>query len=372
MVQYTMFDFVAELGSRLSRLFAVSPCFLADNWDFHVIINLKAGGFSKRSAQVRFLRRFDATLGNVFLAPGVAKEFEAEFHVTDGPGHASLIAATLANAYRDKKRRPFVMSVGGDGTHQETFSGFMAVDAAARARLLAFRFPAGTGNDAADAWNLEQAVTALRDGCPAVGAGAIEFNSPKRDRHYSFNIASIGVDAYVVHLTNKLKHWLPGDFYKPLTNIGVLFYERIHGIFRMIVEVYRHDAPAQRLERHNGILAFGVSGWRTYGSDKWVLPGEDNVCAIEKGNVLRNLELKRHLFKASHPSLPYTFMARANRLVVAYPGRIPLQLDGEVLWLDASDFPFEFRVVETGVSVLSAKQGSKLQAYTYEFLKAQR
>ena len=63
-------------------------------------------------------------------------------------------------------------------------------------------------------------------------------------------------------------------------------------------------------------------------------------------------------------------MTQTNRIVIAYPGRIPLQLDGEVLWLDSGDFPMELKIVDTGIKVLSAKQSAKQRAYTHEYFRA--
>lgn len=368
-----MSEFLEEITTRFGFILATSPSLANDNWDFHIIINHRAGAFSRRSGQRSFIKRLDAALGGQLPSASFGEPLSLpHVHTTDSIGHASLIAVSILEASRNHGKRPFIMSIGGDGTHQETFSGIMACDPQLRSRLLAFRFPAGTGNDAADAWNVEQAVSALIEGCPVTTIGAVEFNAPGHERRYSFNIASVGIDAYVVHLTNKLKNLLPGDFYKPLTDIGVLFYELIHGIHRMTVDIYRHETAIYRLERKNGIVALGVSGWRTYGSEKWVLPGEENLCAIEKGGLFRNLQIKRHLFKASHPSLPYTFMTQTNRVVIAYPGRIPLQLDGEVLWLNSDDFPMELKIVDTGIKVLSAKQSAKQRAYTHEYFRATR
>ena len=46
---------------------------------------------------------------------------------------------------------------------------------------------------------------------------------------YAFNIASIGVDAYVVYLTNTVKKKLPGNFYHFCVPLSGIIYDKTKG-----------------------------------------------------------------------------------------------------------------------------------------------
>ena len=85
-----------------------------------------------------------------------------------------------------------------------------------------------------------------------------------------------------------------------------------------------------------------------------VLPGRENVCMIAEMSVLKKIRSKKLLFHGLHGELPEVHFATAGRVDIEYQGGMPLQLDGELTWLAAADFPLSFRVLRPRISVLRA------------------
>lgn len=359
-----MSNFFVELGNLIRDVASYSPNLGSETWDVHIIVNPFAGGLLGKKGQSSFINSLTPstelrdTLEKSYKRTAVIAS--VRIHRSEHQGHASVLAVQILESSRNSSHRLFIVSIGGDGTHQEVLTGLMSGDPSLLNKALVFRMPAGTGNDAADAWNRQQAVEALTQGCKESYSGAVEFSSATRDIRYSFNIASVGLDAYVVYLTNKLKSVFPGNFYKLFADIGVLFYGLIHGFHEMDMQIVSPEGAVSHQRRKNGIVALGVSGFRTYGNEKWVLPAEENLCSIRAGSIFHNMRVKSRLFKATHDTVDGTTMHSAAEITVRYPARLLMQVDGEVQWLEPEDFPVRLRVIETGIRILSAKQASKL------------
>ena len=74
-------------------------------------------------------------------------------------------------------------------------------------------------------------------------------------------------------MTNKMKGSLPGDFYKLWVDIASLLYDRIYTVGPLDIR-YVDDAAGEgkSLRETTLLLAMGASGYRTYGSNKRILP----------------------------------------------------------------------------------------------------
>jgi diacylglycerol kinase family enzyme len=101
------------------------------------------------------------------------------------------------------------------------------------------------------------------------------------------------------------------------------------------------------------LAAFGVTGHRTYGAGKKVLPDDDNFCLAGKKNLFTKLSYRKPFYTGTHRGLPGITLATGDTLRVESPVRIPLQMDGEVLWLDPQHFPLVMSVKDRGLRVLS-------------------
>jgi diacylglycerol kinase family enzyme len=131
-----------------------------------------------------------------------------------------------------------------------------------------------------------------------------------------------------------------------------LFYERIVRLGDITLRWSAPDGESHEITRKFVLCAMGVSGDRTYGDHKPILPGFENLCAIETAGVFQKIKLKGILYKGAHPGSPIVHMATTRRLVVDYDGRIPIQLDGEARWVEPHEFPLEIELQEDSVPVL--------------------
>lgn len=321
----------------------------------HLLINPAAGRFTQKN-QLEAMQALLKSSGAGVKIP--CQPVPVRLHISPGPGELGRIAQDIAQSSHQGHQIENILFVilGGDGTHHEVLSALTVLPPIVLEKMWVFRFPAGTGNDSADAWTQDQALWALTESVNTGKLGAVRVSTARGASYYSFNIASLGIDAYVVHLNNIFQHVLPGNFYRLFSDIGVLFYGLIHGYRLMDIRRQYLDGPWERETRKNAIMVLGVSGFRTYGNEKWVLPDERNYCSILKGNLIKNLRFKKKLFQARHPELASCTMGSVTRLEIQYPGNILMQLDGEVKKLEAADFPVLMETVSTNINYMSAKE----------------
>ncbi|KGE73825.1 diacylglycerol/lipid kinase family protein [Spirochaeta lutea] len=292
-----------------------------------------------------------------------------------------------------------IMSIGGDGTHLEVLNGLIeslgsgagngpslgsartsgSSPGADDAVVGLCRVPMGTGNDGVDLLSSGDIAGVLyaRAGLAAPEARAVRVTTARGEVAVAGNIAGLGLDAYVVFLSERYKRILPGNIYKFAADLGVLSYKSRYnlGEARIRLQTYpgsteqpagqgrgmnpRESHASETVQNFQvpalipGIICMGASGFRTYGNGLPVLPGEENVCIIPLGTVAQNIALKSQLYRGSHGKDPRVGLHRAAKMVVDYHGRLPMQLDGEVRWIEPQDFPLEFEVIQVpGVRLL--------------------
>ena len=83
-----------------------------------------------------------------------------------------------------------------------------------------------------------------------------------------------------------------------------------------------------------------------------VLPGEENVCIVGRMSLMAKVTKKKLFYEGRHGELPEVSFYRASRVDIEYEGRIPMQLDGELFWLEPGDFPLSMRVIEPKIKIL--------------------
>lgn len=341
-----------RLGEELARICEVSEaCRDVGVEHIDVVVNIKAGGvgnrfvFEEHLARVRGVRRRAAPGGD-----GDAHVREAEIpvrlYVTEYHGHAREIARRIVYRAQQEGARRLVVSVGGDGTHADIMTMFYQAPPAVLDRLVLLRLPFGTGDDNADGRTVEAACELLLRHSAITRAAAVRMDAVGMSPRYAFNIASIGIDAFINYVTNRLKRFLPRNAYRLIADATTVFYEWFNPIGEMQLtrdpgEAHGGDVDTN-LEGRIALVAFGVSGRRTYGNGMRILPGNENVCAISTANVLRKLEIKRRLYHATHLDTELAHSFSARRLMVAYDRALPYQLDGEAAWLSPQHFPVMF------------------------------
>lgn len=327
-----------------------TPLFGSDDLEVVLVANPRAGGFTRPA------RAIAATRDIAFIAEEAASLARRKGRLswrtvqTVGPRHATRIAAECIEESAMKPRSAWLIILAcGDGTSLEFLDELSRAPDELRNRFTVLRLPMGTGNDGSDGRELNDSLSRL------IGRGAIAIQPVLRvipapggpastrapgGEWRAFNIASIGLDAFVTHMTNKLKANLPGDSYKLMVDLASVFYDKIYPPKAM--SVITRDAAGAELSRRDGrflLIAMGVSGKRTYGSNKPILPDSDNVCVVDQMPLLRKIALKDPISSGRIRDFPEADLFSAETLEIAYADRILVQMDGEAELLVAEDFP---------------------------------
>lgn len=341
-----------------------SPAFRGKRVQIVVIANPAAGGFTirKRAAQNR--QTWATVLEWVLPNPPLARSCTARVHLTSRSGHAREIAGAVADEIlRGEIDADCVLlvSVGGDGTHHEIQTSLAErmlerEKSGLSSRMCVLRLPFGTGNDGADGRTLAETLELLTSEVelslnPAV---RIRRNSTPKV-HYAFNIASVGIDAFISDMTNHLKRRIPGDVYKLWIDLACVFYNRVYRVAEMGLYAALGGEPLWSGRKRWVLAVMGASGHRTYGSNQRILPGEQNVCCVADMPLWEKLMLKGRFATGKHDALDRSVLLRADRLVLSYDRKVLMQVDGETVRLGKQDFPVVMELTEPCMPVLRKK-----------------
>ncbi len=354
-----MLRLLSAFDEQVGRIVRRSRLFAGRRLMVDVIVNFTAGALSSERRALGSVERL-ARLADTLSGPErSASEVAVRFHATRYVGHARELASSLLEQTFPGVR--LIASAGGDGTHREVLSAWTAGAAPPDRRdepLFFIRLPFGTGNDGSDAPDLASGVALLAGQAEPDRAGELIVTPRGMPAQRGYNITSIGLDAYVAYLTNRVKARYSGDAYKIIADVMTLLYERVVGADPMVVDLERPDGGIEQMNGTFLILAVGVSGHRTYGGGKLVLPGEENVCAIEPLGLAGKIRLKKLFYRGEHVHEPTVTMRSACRLTVAYHRRIPMQIDGETIWLAEENFPLSIDVRPPTIPVLRYRPDS--------------
>lgn len=371
---------VEEFATDLAEMCTHTPLMAERLLLWTIIANPMAGGFTiaRRWKKHReTLRTYADRARKTIQRPGPAMPSRTALESDQGsgrlgalgliptlrPNHAGDLARALideAMAYipaQPAEATPFylIITAGGDGTSLETLTALYNLPPELRNSFAILRLPMGTGNDGADARELDQALELLVHPSQMAFTQAVELRTQgnRKGPFLAFNILSIGLDAFVTQMTNRMKGRLPGDSYKLWVDMATLFYDRIYHVAPMRIEAFdTHGKTINRFERALLLLAFGISGHRTYGAGIAILPDDNNVCGVEEMPLLKKLKLKKLFTTGQHSTLPEAHMLSAAKLVIQYSEPILAQMDGEPVLLDREDFPISLALTEPRIPTL--------------------
>jgi diacylglycerol kinase family enzyme len=360
-------EFIALMGKICPRTL-IAP---GKNLRWTLVINPKAGGFTIGSHWKRrhvilkdYVEKAQANPLRPGCGPAVSSLSGAEGPVlTAGPGDAeAALCSLLERAAREGGEDFFlIITAGGDGTSLEVQSALYHAPAELRERFAILRLPMGTGNDGADAAELDGALDLLIRPVDIVKARALRLLTAKSGKgpFLAFNILSVGLDAFVTHMTNKMKGKLPGDTYKLWVDIAALFYDRVYTVGPLDVRALDgegREVPGGKFRRDILLLAVGASGHRTYGSRKKILPDDRNVCALKQMSLLRKLALKELFNTGTHVDKPEAILFNASRVEISGIYPILAQMDGETVLLRPEDFPAAIELTPPVIPVLKLRE----------------
>ena len=343
-----------------------------------IIANPTAGGFTMKSRWNKCKKALDESCEAAQsnrrregCAPAVMASSADSVHAayglitTIGPGSAAEITGAFikeaCTAFEDSGTPPFylIITAGGDGTSLEVLSALYRAPASVRSHCAVLRLPMGTGNDGADSPSLAGALDFLIKPTQIELTPALQLVTAaggpagSKGPFLAFNILSAGLDAFVTHMTNKMKGKLPGDFYKLWVDIASLLYDRLYKVDMLNVRALDgQGGEVISFEEKLLLLAVGASGHRTYGSQKKILPDDRNVCAVKQMPLLRKLALKGLFTTGGHINKPESILFNAHQ--VEFRGRHPMlaQMDGEAVLLQPQDFPASIKLTEPVIPVL--------------------
>ncbi len=357
---------ISPFADGLRALIGVSPVLADKPLEVALVINPRAGGFTNERRFGDAVQAIQNALGSLAGFAARQKHYDWRLRYTEGPRHASQLAAEFLDEAAMKHGRSWlVMIASGDGTSHEFLDALSRAPAELRERFTVLRLPMGTGNDGSDGHSMEESLRRLGpDGRVATQPALRVIPNPQgpaasaapEGEWRSFNIASIGLDAFVTQQTNKLKANLPGDFYKLWLDVASILYDRIYPSADMLIVA--KDEKGTELARYEGrflLTAMGISGHRRYGANKPILPDDDNVCAIRQMPLLRKLALKGPIAKGGHRKFPEALLFSASELDIQYGAEILVQMDGEAHPLCAADFPLRIARTEPLVRYLGLR-----------------
>jgi diacylglycerol kinase family enzyme len=345
--------------------------------EYTVIVNPSAGGFTIRSrwkkhyavleeyrqkAQANPLRPASPSCA-ARSGKGASSFPDYGAVLTGRSGHAGEITKALIDEAlaSNESEPPFqlIICAGGDGTSWEVLSALHDAPARFRSSAAVVRLPMGTGNDGADASTPEGALDLLIKPVNVEYQSALRLvtaqGGPARAKgpFLAFNILSAGLDAFVTHMTNKMKGSLPGDSYKLWVDIAALFYDRLYKVDFLNVKSFDGSGKEVNSFREKLLLlAVGASGYRTYGSGNKILPDDRNVCAVKQMPLLRKIALKGLFRTGEHTDKPESILFNAHR--VEFSAMYPLlaQMDGETVLLEKEDYPAAIELTEPLIPLL--------------------
>jgi len=349
------FDFFAQSLNEICGHSLVSP-----GRPLHctVIVNPVAGGFSIRSRWKSHLQTLIEYRQKARSNAGRVLQKDVNLVFTDGKGAGGKITGALIDeAEKNPEAFYLIISVGGDGTHCEVMYALYNAPAHVRSNMAILRLPMGTGNDGADNASLAKALDLLINPVRIEYAPAVQLTTskggPASGNFLAFNILSIGLDAYVTHMTNKMKGKVPGDSYKLWVDIAALFYDRVYKVdFLDVRALDEQNREVLSFREKLLLLAMGVSGGRTYGSQQNILPDARNVCGIRQMPIHRKLAIKGLVARGAHINSPETRIFNAHRLEFSGSHPILAQMDGETVLLQPEDFPSAMELTAPVIPVL--------------------
>jgi diacylglycerol kinase family enzyme len=311
-----------------------------------VIINPTAGGFTIRSKWKAHVKTLNEYREKAKVLP---ERMMQNFKIHHTTGHGSgeeITRELLIEAEKDLRQFYLIIAAGGDGTSRDVMLALYSAPAHVRSNIAVLRLPLGTGNDGTDSACLSGALELLVNPVHIEFAPAVLLTTApdgpagEKGPYLAFNILSVGLDAFVTHMTNKMKGRFPGDSYKLWVDIASIFYDSAYKVDYLDVRALDDQNSEIRLIHEKLLLlAMGVSGYRTYGSQKKILPDDRNVCAIKQMLLHRKVAIKSQAAKGTHINNPEADLFSAHRL--EFSGKYPIlaQMDGETILLQLEDFP---------------------------------
>ena len=353
----------------------------------YFIVNKTAGCFTNAHKSEKYKKFFSQIQKETEGLVKCARDISYRIFSTEYAGHAkdltkSVVSQLIASDEADSEY--IIITAGGDGTSLEVQTSLYkcAMEGPKHRdvimnKIALLRLPLGTGNDGTDGHSIEETVGLLRGGLLFTNARAIRVYPEKnpdeeavracgknpekyqdmniKSPWYAFNIASIGLDAYVVYMTNTVKKKLPGNFYHLCVPLSGIVYDKHFPVDTMKIEIFANKDdtnPAEEINTKITLLAFGASGNRVYGGGHKVLPNENNLCIAPKISLPVLIKENHRFVDGSFVGTPLASLHEADKIRLSYNKAILMQCDGETVMLSPAHFPIIMELSDPCLRVL--------------------
>ncbi len=321
-----------------------------------LIINPHSGSFNQekiRKGIMDELERVTRILPERLDEPRRTGLIHFRTHLTPGPGCETALVKEILTEDETPPEARLILVAGGDGTARYVLEALLHQNEKIQKSTTVFRLPMGTGNDGADVGNWEGVARVLAGNFSQqlIHSWKIEGGGLK-EPGYGFNISSVGLDAYIVELNALGRKILPGNFYTLMTQVAGLLYGPVVGNPTWDLRFFRQGKEVHRVQGDMFLGAFGVTGNRTYGAGKKVLPDHRNICLVRRAPITKLFKFSELLFAGLHEQLEWVELLSADRVEVRADGKLPANIDGEPFWVEKDAWPLNFTLLDPVIQVL--------------------
>ena len=376
-----------DIAECISALVARNKLWSKKKVFLYFIANKTAGCFTNSTKSEELKKYFSSVLSEISSLPQCALSLSYKIFSTEYAGHAkdltqSVVSQLIATDEADSES--MIVTAGGDGTSlevqtalfKEAMQGPKHNDAIMN-HIAILRLPLGTGNDGTDGHKIEDTIELLKGGLVFANERAIRIypeNQPSeseilasaggkdpakygdvsfRPPWYAFNIASLGLDAYVVYLTNTMKKKLPGNFYHFCVPLAGLTYDKAFPTGTINFELFENNEnKSTELSTPITLTAFGASGNRVYGGGHKILPDSNNLCITPKVSLWTLLKDNHKFVDGSFKGTALASLHSVEKLRLSYDRCILMQCDGETVMLSPAHFPLIIELTEPCLRVV--------------------
>lgn len=378
-----------DIAECVTAFIARNPLWANKDVEIYFIVNKTAGCFTNKHKSDFYKKLVDEEKNSLANSPVVAKSAIYKVFTTEYAGHTKDLTLSIVSQLIGAERpglENIIVTAGGDGTAWDCECALYSaaqtepkkMDAIMN-RITLIRLPLGTGNDGTDGHTLEETFEMLRGPLHFKNISAIKAYPEKEPTEeqikacgkkpekycdvnykapwYSFNIASIGLDAYVVYLTNTFKKKMPGNLYHLCVPLSGLVYDKDFPSGTAKISYYdKENNLIDEKTTKISLLAFGESGNRIYGGGHHILPDENNVCTVPKVSLPTLIKENHRFVDGSFTEINIAYLHSANKIKIEYDENILMQCDGEVTILTKDHFPLIMEKTEPCLRVISSSK----------------
>lgn len=376
----------SDIAECISTLISKNNLWAGKNVHLFLISNETAGCFKDKIKSEKYKKLFNQATQEAKSIQSCVKSIETKVFSTEYAGHAKDLAQAITAeiiALKEDDAEYVLAIAGGDGTSLEVQTTlYKAAQEVEKKRevimnkITILRLPLGTGNDGTDGHTVEETIDLLKSQLKFENAQAIKVypeGNPTPEQiaatgknpedycgkdyvapWYAFNIASMGIDAYVCHMTNVIKKKFPGNFYHAVIDLCGLVYDKKfkpgNGVFEYFDE---QGNKFKEISTQIEMFTMGPNGHRQYGGGHKILPNDNNTCLTYKLSLLSLMINNKHYADGTHAGTKLSYLNKADKVRISYDQPVVIQCDGETILLCKEHFPIVMEKTPPCLRILS-------------------